>query len=266
MNPPTHNPLPRQLIIPAPRAQTARKPDRGIKQPALLLLVLLAGVTILSYFNVDRALTAEDRYYIRLYLPNVAPNVAASLTYNEQVALIERAQLAVFTRTTGWLGIAEGQPREPKELFLSRSGMCYDRSRVLEKIFTYLGFTSRHLSMFTREEGTPALITILFHHVPSHAVSEVLTKKGWLMVDSNTLWVSLDAKNAPVSVPELQNRASFIKWHSPIITKDPQVYSGQFIFVYGLYSRHGLFYAPYIPGIPDYNIRNLFYNVEQFVE
>lgn len=266
MNPPTHNLLSRQLLTAAPRPPADRKPVRERKKTCWLLLVLLTGITLLSYFNVDRSLTAEDRYYIRLYLPDVAPNVAASLNYDEQVALIERAQRAVFERTTGWQGIAEGQPREPKQLFLNRNGMCYDRSRVLEKVFSYLGFTSRHLSMFTREKGTPALVTILFHHVPSHAVSEVLTKKGWLMVDSNTLWVSLDAKNDPVSVPEIQHRASIIRWHSPIITKDPQVYSGQFIFVYGLYSRHGLFYAPYIPGIPDYNIRNLLYNAEQFVE
>ena len=228
-----------------------------------MILILLITGGLIPVFNVDRALTNEDRHYIQLYLPGVREGIAPTLTYADQIILIERAQRAVFNRTTGWVGIPEGQPREPKELYLGRSGMCYDRSWVLEKIFIYLGFPNRHLSLFTREAGVTAWITLLFHHVPSHAISEVLTKRGWLMVDSNTLWVSLDAKFNPVSVPELQKRGLFTKWHSPIINKDKQLYNNNFILVYGLYSRHGRFYPPFIPGIPDFRIRGLLYNFDQ---
>lgn len=227
-----------------------------------LLVGLFAGcAALLIYGNVDRALTVEDQYYIRLYLPDVPAGIAPSLTYAQQIALIKRAQWAVHVRTTGWHGIAQGQPREPKQLYLGRSGLCYDRSRVLEKIFTYLGFPNRHAALFAREPHIAGWLTVLFHHVSSHAVSEVRTKKGWLMVDSNTLWISLNRENQPVSIPQFQEPSQVGRWAKAFIQPARQVYSRPFIVVYGLYSRHGLFYAPFLVGIPDYQLQDLHYNL-----
>lgn len=230
---------------------------------ASLVLVLLAFI---SYCNVDRTLTDEDRQYIHLYLPGVPEGIAPTLSFEEQIRLIEHAQQAVHQRTTGWDGIPEGQPREPKQLYLGRTGMCYDRSRVLEKIFTYLGFPNRHLAMFEREPNVHAYTTILLHHVSSHAISEVKTKKGWLMVDSNTLWLSLNDDYQPVSMPQLQQRykhGETIHWANPIVTEFDNFYNSRCIALYGLYSRHGRFYPPYISGVPDYRVRGLLYNFEQ---
>lgn len=247
---------------PDPARRFGNFPVRRLYLRGLIIIgFLLGGAGLLDYCNVDKNLTAEDRHYIRLFLPNVPEGIASSLTYPQQVALIERAQRAVHRRITGWKGIAEGLPREPKQLYLGRHGLCYDRSRVLEKIYTYLGFPNRHVALFAREGQTAGWITVLFHHVPSHAVSEVRTKKGWLMVDSNTLWVSLDATNRPVSLPQFQERNDEVSWSEPIIQPNRQVYSQPFILVYGLYSRHGLFYGPFIPGIPDCQLQDLRYNL-----
>ena len=233
----------------------------------LFSLLFIAFAALVSYFNVDRTLTNEDRYYIKLYLPNMPEGIAPSLSYEEQIKLIQRAQEAVHLRTTGWKGISEGQAREPKQLYLGRTGMCYDRSRVLEKIFTYLGFTNRHLAMFERQPYQHAYSTILFQHVPSHAISEVLTKKGWLMVDSNDLWISLDNNRLPVSMPQMQaryRREEKINWDASVLPHDEAFYNSRCIALYGIYSRHGRFYPPYIKGIPDFRLRGLFYNFEQF--
>lgn len=195
-------------------------------------------------------------------MPDIPAGIAPSLTYAQQLALIKRAQWAVYARTTGWIGIAQGLPREPKQLYLGRNGLCYDRSRVLEKIFTYLGFPNRHAALFAREAHTASWLTILFHHVPSHAVSEVQTKKGWLMVDSNTLWISLNTANQPVSISQFQEPGWAGRWSSAILQPDRQVYNQPFIVVYGLYSRHGLFYEPFLVGIPDYQFQDLYYNLD----
>ena len=230
-------------------------------------LVFIALATFVSYFNVDRALTDEDRYYIKLYLPNVPEDIARSSSYESQIKLIQRAQKVIYLRTIGWIGIPEGMAREPKQLYLSRSGMCYDRSRVLEKIFTYMGFTIRHLAMFERQSYQHAYSTILFQHIPSHAISEVLTKKGWLMVDSNDLWISLDSNQKPVSMPQMQARyrnGEKIQWEASVLSHDEAFYNKRCIALYGLYSRHGCFYPPYVKGIPDFRVRDLFYNFEQF--
>ncbi len=241
-----------------------RFPRRRWRLVGLFFIVCAA---LVSHFNVDRTLTDEDRYYIRLYLPNVPEGIARNLSYDDQVKLIEQAQEAVHSRTTGWAGIPEGQAREPKQLYLGRTGMCYDRSRVLEKMFTYLGFTNRHLALFQRQPYEHSYTTILLKHVPSHAISEVKTKKGWLMVDSNDLWTSLDANHQPISMPDFQaryKRGEKIYWAAELPVTTKGFYNSRCIALYGLYSRHGRFYPPYTSGIPDYRVRGLLYNLELF--
>jgi hypothetical protein len=256
-------------VVNAPQSQEVK--HRQVRQPWkqkrwIGVTLLLALLSFISYCNVDRTLTDEDRQYIRLYLPGTPEGIASKLSFEEQIKLIEKAQSAVHDRTTGWTPIPEGQPREPKQLYLRRSGLCYDRSRVLEKIFTYLGFTNRHLAMFEREANIHSYETILFHHTPSHAISEVLTKKGWLMVDSNSLWISLNDDYQPVSMPQLQHyyrQEQEIHWAKPTDAQFNHFYNSRCIALYGLYSRHGRFYPPYISGIPDYRLRGLLYNFEQ---
>ena len=68
----------------------------------------------------------------------------------------------------------------------------------------------------------------------SHAVSDVLTVDGWVRVDSNEAWVSVDG---PPPSP---------------------IYDG--VTIVGLYSQHGRFYPPFTP-IPDVNWRELHRNL-----
>lgn len=254
------------LVLP----DSSIRPKRSIlpsRKWWFFILLFIAFAALVDHFNVDRTLTNEDRYYIKLYLPNVREGIAPSLSYEEQIKLIKQAQEAVHLRTTGWEGIPEGQTREPKQLYLGRTGVCYDRSRVLEKIFTYLGFTSRHLALYERQPYQHSYTTVLFQHVPSHAISEVLTNKGWLMVDSNDLWISLDSNRRPVSMPQMQaryRRAEKIDWATSVLKHDEAFYNNRCIALYGIYSRHGRFYPPYASGIPDFRVRGLFYNFEQF--
>lgn len=253
--------------VPADQLDSRRKPRLSRQRKWVgALLGLLVILSLVNYFNVDRSLTEEDRTYIRLFLPGVPEGIAPTLSFEQQIQLIERAQQVVHDHTTGWEGIPEGLPREPKDLYLGRTGKCYDRSRVLEKMFTYLGFTNRHLSMFEREPNVHSYQTILFHHASSHAISEVLTKKGWLMVDSNSLWISLNDDYQPVSMPQLQHyyrRGQQIHWAHPTNAEFNQFYNSRCIALYGLYSRHGRFYPPYVSGIPDYRLRGILYNFEQ---
>ena len=95
---------------------------------------------------------------------------------------------------------------------------------------------------------------------PSHAVSEVLTRRGWLVVDSNTRWLALDRSSAPVSIAAVRASAA---GRAPIAWRQPPpfaIYRHPFVFVYGLYSRHGEFYPPY-DFVPDVNYAELMHNV-----
>ena len=234
--------------------------------PVLLLALLLAVLGGLFYFNVSKNLTAEDKQYIRLYLPGIKEGSATNASYSEQIRLIQLAQAAVAARTQGWAPIPHDQPREPKDLYLLRAGVCYDRSRVLEKIFMYLGLENRHLALFQREQGMSTVVTLLSHHVSSHAISEVRTRHGWLMVDSNDLWLSLDDKGEPLSVHQMQQLYQSklpISWKIKVPPFDNAFYNSNCLAVYGLYSRHGHFYPPYTSYIPDYRLRGLLYNFQE---
>jgi hypothetical protein len=88
--------------------------------------------------------------------------------------------------------------------------------------------------------------------IASHAATEVLTKKGWMVIDSNHPWLALDVNNNPISIKKIKqsfDNSVYIDWKR---TPYNNVFLESFVFVYGLYSRHGRFYPPY-NFIPDIN-------------
>ena len=257
-----------------PASSNTREPSntRELRNPrgkrllyaALLLLTVFSG--LVWHYNVDKTLTKEDCQYIQLLLPGMAKGSAIQLDYQGQVELVQRVQRAIIAASPKMEGIPEGEPREPKQLYLGRKGLCYDRSRVIEKTCIYLGFETRHVSLFAREQGVYPLITLLFHHVPSHAISEILTKKGWMLVDSNAPWLGLDSEHNPVSACQMAAASDVnrpVKWFLPEEKAYDGFYKTPCIYVYGLYSRHGRFYPPYTPYVPDYRLRGLLYNLER---
>lgn len=225
-----------------------------------LLVCALGGMGAVLYGHaVDNTLTAEDREYIPRYLVGVEP-LPATPTFADELRYIQAVQRAVQTIAHRSTPLPKGQKREPKQLYEAGSGLCYDRSRAIEKILRYAGFESRHIAMYSTLKTGSALRSVLTRGTTSHAVSEVRTQKGWLIVGANTLWVSLDRAGQPVSMQSLQAslRASRpISWANNPINF---IYTEPFTFIYGLYSRQGQFYPPYnfIPDVEyDEFIQNL---------
>lgn len=202
-----------------------------------------------AYHAVDKSLSEEDKQFIPKYLENVG-SLPDNPSYTDELNFIVAIQNSVLNVAPRNGGLPFGQKREPKELLEARSGLCYDRSRVIEKILIYHGLKTRHISIYSKQGTNSTIKSMITPGVPSHAVTEVLTKKGWLVVDSNAPWVSIDTNDQPVSIESIQynvaNRVS-IQWGSEPPTN---IYVEPFAFVYGLYSRHGRFYPPY-NFIPD---------------
>ena len=118
------------------------------------------------------------------------------------------------------------------------------------------GFQVRHVSAYSTDETGSAIVSLLTPQVDSHAVTEVKTSKGWLLVDSNGRWISLDTGNRPWSVAELKRVADFQRpmpeWSSNNRAAMNELFTKSFVYLPGLYSRHGQFYPPFTP-IPDVN-------------
>lgn len=217
---------------------------------AIGALIMCALVTLYVH-RVDNALSQEDKQYIPRYLEGIAL-LPDEPSYTEELHFILSVQRSVLTVASKHVGLPFDQKRGPREVYISGTGLCYDRSRVIEKILLYAGFRTRHVSVYSKKGSGSSFAVLASPDIESHSITEVLTKNGWLVVDSNAPWISTDRSRHPVSIQDIQSaadRSAPIQWS---MLPAPKILGKPFIFMYGLYSRHGRFYPPY-DFIPDIN-------------
>jgi hypothetical protein len=225
---------------------------------SLIIVIVLLGV--LRYHEVDNTINEEDREYIPKFVEkSILFDERNHESYENELGFIVKVQKSVLTTVYRKKGIPRGKKREPKELFLSKSGLGFDRSRVIEKILRYSGFKTRHVAIYSTFKTNSALKSLIKPLVYSHNVTEVLTSDGWLVVDSNYFWVSVDEQDKPVSIERIHSDVgtTAISWKEPLPSA---IYTLPFTYVYGLYSRHGYFYPPF-NFIPDVHYGELLQNI-----
>ena len=221
---------------------------------------LVSLVLVCAHHGVDNSLTSEDIEYVRLYLDaGRVPPLSSTPAYDEELAYIRAVQQVVLEVAEGQRGIANDHPREPRDVYQARSGLCYDRSRVIEKILRYAGFATRHVFILSTEGFRSGLSAIVTAGTASHAVTEVRTSRGWLVVDSNSPWLALDIAGNPRSIEAFQpgDEGVSVRWKEKPPTA---IYERPMVAIYGLYSRHGRFLPPYNP-LPDVNYGELTHNI-----
>lgn len=205
------------------------------------LLSLAAFAAVATYTNVSVEVTAEDvQVFESLGLKK--PNV--SLTFEQQMALIRKVQYEVFKRAPPGKFIPDYQPREPADLMRYGQGQCFDRSRTFDKALSWLGMETRHVFLLYRENKSFFSAATEPGH-RSHAVTEVKTSKGWMVVDSNYEWIALTPQGEPVNADEVWKRYSEF-------ADAPEDLNHAWWAIRGMYSRGGKFYAPYVP-FPEFN-------------
>lgn len=239
--------------LPAGRHSVRRRLLIGV------VMLSIAVLIVLGLHAVDNRTSDEDLRFVRRFVPGIEP-LPEDRTFADEMALIMAVQHAVLARAPGDDGIPFDRPREPKDLYQAGSGLCYDRSRTIEKALRYARLRTRHVAFFAIGQDGSALRALLTSSVPSHAVTEVRTRRGWLVVDSNDPWVSIDAEGKPRSMRDIRSAAegqSRIHWQRP---PPADIYNEPLVFVYGLYSRHGRFYPPFGP-IPDIHYGELLGNL-----
>lgn len=227
---------------------------------SVLVLGLLIGLVglIAAWQNVDTGITSEDQIYIEK-ITGIKPFVMAT-TFDDDVALIRQIQNAAF-ETAPQIGlIPKRHSREPKDLYESSVAYCGDRARFIDKALRYYGFETRYASLYSKREGQGLFARLLDQGKGgdgSHAVVEVQTSEGWMVVDTRHRWLSLDASGQPVALHDLGGDH---EWNVHNLDAPYPLLLQPHFVIYGLYSRHGLFYPPFTPYIPDVNWRELFYN------
>lgn len=224
-----------------------------------LLIVAIILFMVLFYNRVDNSITKEDRLFIAKYLETI-PYLKENQTYKEELEFIKKIQDSVLKVAPSHKGLPFGTEREPKDVYLASRGLCYDRSRVIEKILRFSGFDTRHISIYSTKQTHSAFLSLITPKIFSHAVTEVFTKRGWLVVDSNDRWLSINTQGNPLSIAQIKLSTEVPSEISLSHKAPSRIYLEPFVYVYGLYSRHGRFYPPY-NFIPDVNYEELIQNI-----
>ncbi|QNP42280.1 hypothetical protein H9L15_07855 [Sphingomonas daechungensis] len=215
-----------------------------------------AAIAVLWYQQVPARPTSNDLTAVRQLLPEHVP---LERTFDEQVAFILRVQNRVLAASPEERGIPLGRSREIVDLLRAGHGACFDRSRAIETALKANGFRTRHASMYSTAKSGSALRSLLTPDTTSHALTEVETSRGWMIVDSKTHWAGLTADGRPVDLEAVRANPK-LRWSSAVKDPLPEIYGGPLTWVYGLYSRHGRFYPPYDP-VPDVNWGELAQNL-----
>lgn len=221
--------------------------------------LLLGTVAVAAAHNVPRSVRPADVAAANALLASYPVDRSRPSRFSEQVKLVLAIQDAVLSAAPMDKGIPHGKPRELADVVGYGFGLCYDRSRAIETVLRSRGFETRHAAIYRTDQSGSVLKALATPGIDSHAVTEVRTSRGWLLVDSNHRWIGLTREGRPVDLAELRSKPDR-HWHQ--LVKDPPapIFRRPFTWVYGLYSRHGRFYSPYTP-IPDVNWRELTENL-----
>lgn len=232
-----------------------------------LLLFIFITMTFLYYSRVDISLNDSDRSTVKSYLQHYNLPVLSHDNYQSQIDFIEYINNLVTNNVKHERLVRTNEDLDVSNILDSAQGLCFDRSFVVEKILKYYGFQTRHIFLLNNaDKKYKYLPALLQKNVQSHALTEVLTKNGWLIVDSSYAWIGLDEDNKPISFKKL--RGDFkIKWKNNIAKSSELYYSNglkDISVFYGLYSRHGSFFKPFnlMPDIVYSEFLYNFYNGE----
>lgn len=184
-------------------------------------------------------------------------NVGANCTpigndFPRQVACVRAIQLAV--QSIGQSACAaKGMSIEPPDMLQRGYGCCYERARFIEKALRHHGFQTRHVFLIEPAWGW-SMTNMLPLGQASHAATEVLTSRGWMGVDSIEPFILIDADGRPYDY-RMSRTSVPLRAHM----KPSDFYARDLDVIHGLYSRHGYFLGPNVPG-PEFALEELRWN------
>ena len=214
----------------------------------ILFTVIIPFVLLAVYTNVPTKYTAQDEAVFE-YTLHLKP-FKHPQTFAQEIEAIKFIQKGTFSIVPKNASKQDHKVREPAEFLGMREGICYDRSRTTDKAIAYIGLPSRHVFLLFRQGGRGFLSSVFRYHHPSHAVTEVKTSKGWMLVDSTTEWIALTRDGQVVNADDVWKR-------SKEFNAIPSSLVGSWWAIRGMYSRSGYLYPPYI-FFPDFNWPDFF--------
>ena len=205
---------------------------------------------LLISMGVSKSINEDDKYITKLL--KVDKECLNINSYEQEIECIKSIQQSQLNLITGKSCRGKYINLGSKEVINLNTACCFDRARITEQALQIYGFKVRHVHL--NETSKRGYFNLLIPNTSSHAVSEVLTSKGWLGVDSNEPFLLLDKSNLPNTYKRaISNRLIDNYSNNPF-------YQKPLIYIIGFYSRNGTFFEPYLPYIPEVNFNDFFGN------
>lgn len=237
---------------PVERAPLGHKPHRS----RLLLPAALVGVLALGAFLATGVVSEvpgiDDQAALIEYgiIGRGDLGQAGVLDHRGQRELLTRIVRQVHAAVPRLEALPNGQPREPRAVLQAGSGVCFDRSRVIEQAARLAGFDVRRA--FVLYGGWSKLLAA---GGPTHTLVEVRTNQGWVALGTLTSMTGYAEDGKVWSVQDLRADAA-VGGRQLQANGWREIIATDFQPIYGLYSRHGGQYPPYTP-VPDFSPRQM---------
>jgi hypothetical protein len=226
---------------------------RKVLNWALALTFLLSFAYVLQTGSISKAITPADLSAIERLGVEKACSVRAD--FSSEIACIKAVQNSIRVLVPDLTCAPKGVLIEPYNFLTRGYGCCYDRARFTAKALSHFGFETRHAAIY--DGDAYGLWGLLVPRIASHASTEVKTSKGWLGVDSVEPFLLMTAGGEVLTYRNFKSRRTEIR--DPVRPDD--FYRRDLIVVYGLYSRNGKFHGLNPVPVPEFNLRELIYNL-----
>lgn len=223
--------------------------------PTVLFVSGFLFVAILLAANgVDTTVTDDDRQVIAQL--DVDEDCAHVHNYDSQLACITAVQTAIFERYPDTSDAFErGVTDHSTADYDARGyGSCYDRATLIEQTLRHYGFNVRRVALYEKQ---PTPLHYLIPGIRSHALSEVHTSQGWMVVESIDPLLGVDDSGKTYSIADIRQglQANTVDDQSFNVAIPDDFFDGQFAYIYGVHSRHGYFFEPHLP-VPEVDWAN----------
>ncbi len=170
---------------------------------AIFALLVASAVATAAVNNVSKSASAADAAAAQALLKQARVDSRPS-DFAAEVKAIAAIQRQVLAAAPIDKDIAVDRPRELTDMLQLGHGLCYDRSRSIETVLNVAGFTTRHAAIYALPADSAApLKALITPGNRSHALTEVKTSRGWMLVDSNRPWLGLANNGKPIDLQDL---------------------------------------------------------------
>ncbi len=224
----------------------------------IILILILCLSFFLKFNEVSKELTKNDIYYIELLLDDFGINKNTDfnkMQFEEKLFFINSIQKKIIGTEYQNRPISQNNEREPEDYYNFRPNSCFDNSRIMQRILKYFKIKTLQVAIYHKQTSYSWLQILFKPKLPSHSVTIAIIDRKYILIDSTNNFISIKNDNNIINIKDL-NTFYNSNWK---FEKPHPIFKNKFFFIYGLYSRHGKFYKPYLY-FPDINYSEFKFN------